>query len=133
MFFIMGFGHKRSQAIEIQDTTGRKYMIFFLYDYFSFFFIPLIRYGKQYYIATEGVEREITKEEYLGMRESFQVDSKFVVAPQSYHGKTYEDVNAKKDECANEYCPVCKNKLEKEHLYCPYCGQKQPVRTAPAN
>lgn len=128
MFIIFGMGSKKSKPIEIFDINNKRYYLFFIYAYFSLFFIPIFKWNKQFFIATEGVEREILKEEFITMKQSGAVDSKFVINPQQHHANTYKDTSEKNQECANEFCPVCKNKLDKKHLYCPFCGQKQPVK-----
>ena len=129
MFFIIyGFGKRKGGEKALTDDYGRKYTIFYIGNYISLFYIPLFTFSKVYYITIGNNGKEITKEEYMHMNRTGKVMDKFMSMfytddnPQS----TYNTAENNNYEYANEFCPVCKNKLESHSAYCPNCGQKQP-------
>lgn len=122
MFLIFGIDQRRNQGVTLKDGAGESYLLYLTYTCFSLFFIPLFRWGKIHYLETAGVARSIPKEDYDAMRQSGRVLDRYVVHPEP------QQATSPKRDCVNEYCPVCKQKLEKGFSYCPYCGQKQPTQ-----
>lgn len=132
MFLIFGISPRKSDEIFVKDSSGRQYSIFFLANWFSLFFIPLIPFGKNYFIKIGNKDVEITQQEYEQMKNTGKVILKYEnystgasAFEQAFDGDntTYNNSNS---TYANDFCPVCKNKLEETFAYCPFCGQKQP-------
>lgn len=125
MFIICGFGHKEFGCVDVSDDNNNRFTIFYIAQYFSVFFIPLFIFSKTYYIKQGEIKKEITKEEYKLIKQNNKI-------PKGYESKFNEYNNYSKQSdneestYVNEFCPICKNKLETSFAYCPYCGQKQP-------
>lgn len=131
MFFIMGVSPRRGGEITLADKNGRRYTLFYVGNCLSLFFIPVFTFSKTYYISVGNNAQVITKDDYIDMRARDMVDSRFENMSnvsdefrQAYEATQQGCNNG--TEYANEYCPVCKNKLEGNFAFCPYCGQKQP-------
>lgn len=130
MFIIFGSGQRKGGKFEALDKNGGRYTVFYISNYFSFFFIPLINFSKVYYISADGRKKEISEEEYLEMKERRTVLEKYEgkISRSAEFSQAFGDEYDSQDnsECANDVCPVCRKKQEGEFMYCPYCGQKQP-------
>lgn len=130
MFLIFGISPRKSDEIFVRDSYGRQYSIFFLANWFSLFFIPLIPFGKNYFIKIGSKDVEITQQEYEQMKNTGKVILKYEnystgtsAFEQAFDGDNNTYSNS---TYANDFCPVCKNKLDEKFAYCPFCGQKQP-------
>lgn len=131
MFIIFGFGKRKGGEMTVYDNNGRRYIIFYIANYFSLFFIPLINTSKVFFISKDGRDMEITKDEYNQMKSGGFILHKFENMSNNnsdFNQGFNETCTDEKSNVnyANEVCPVCKNKLEKSFAFCPYCGQKQP-------
>lgn len=81
---------------------------------FIFFFIPLFRFGKRYFISCPncGSVYEIARDE--GKR--LERDPSAEVNPEKIHRLA--------GGRAAHYCPHCGAPVEPGNLFCPHCGQK---------
>ena len=130
MFLIFGISPRKSDVIFVKDSSGRQYSIFFLANWFSLFFIPLIPFGKNYFINVGNKDVEITQAENEQMKNTGKVILKYenYSAGASAFEQAFDNQGTYNtgSTYANDICPVCKNKLEETFAYCPFCGQKQP-------
>ena len=88
--------------------------VFMVYTYFSFFFIPLFKWGKKYYAVSnccqttfsipDEIGKAIARGEAITLRED---DLEIVGTSASY-----------------AHCPDCGFLLSSEYTYCPKCGRK---------
>lgn len=120
MFFIMGIsqGQKKlsftqTMICKICGKYGR-YEVFMTYSYFSFFFIPILKWGRKYIVrssccgATYELNFEKGKKIASGMDvEIFESDLKAMDTGQYV-----------------KRCEHCGYPLEREFSYCPKCGNK---------
>lgn len=131
MFLIFGSGQRKGGNFEAHDKNGRRYAVFYIANFVSFFFIPLINFSKVYYISADGRQKEISKEEYLEIRERRTIPDTYECkfSSSSAFRQAFDEEYQGEDngQCANDVCPVCRKKLESEFMYCPHCGQKQPM------
>lgn len=129
MFFIIGFDRRKGGEKEVYDKNGRRYVIYYLANCLSIFFIPILKTSKVFYIEVGGNAREISKEQYLQMAESGRVPEEFENMSnragdfqQAYESAYQQD----KGTYAGGRCPICGNELDSSYAFCPYCGQKRP-------
>lgn len=123
MFFVGVFGveSKEKKVAELNDFECKtnscygKGQIFKYYHYFHIFFIPVFRWGAEYYVKCNhcsGVFK-ITKEK----------------GKEVEHGKgkiTYWDLNEVRKGYVEVRCTACSHILEEGHVFCPKCGAKRP-------
>ncbi len=125
MFFIFGIDSKVHGVINLLDKNAKSYKLFIVSRCFSLFFIPIFFWGNVYYISADRKKKEISKEDYLRMKHEEAVMRSHVFASQSNEETARHQSTA---SCDNDFCPVCKKKMESDFLYCPFCSQKQPVK-----
>jgi RNA polymerase subunit RPABC4/transcription elongation factor Spt4 len=121
MFFIGIFGvQSKSERIHTEtavicpvcEAYGR-YEIIKSYYYFHFFFIPLWRWNKRYYIQTQCCSRICEIEKTLG--EKIEAG---------------DSVEIKKEQIlcggspSTRICPSCSAQAEPYYQYCPHCGTR---------
>lgn len=120
MFFIGGFGQKQEylqfeQIIECPNCkqyTNLK--ILMTYTYFSFFFIPLFKWGKRYFAQTSccnsicELDKEVGKAIEQGRITSLDLSSLHFMHPQNHM----------------RVCNHCGYSTSENFAYCPRCGNK---------
>ncbi len=121
MFFIFGISSRRkefdfSQAkiCEVCGVYGRL-EAFMTYSYFSVFFIPILKWNKQYYIRSSCCGSIYTVDEEIGKAikrgEEVKIEDK--------------DLNPVKDADGSfKTCDNCNYPIEDVFEYCPKCGNK---------
>lgn len=118
MFFIGGIATGKKVFSFRQMVTckvcGRysSISVFMTYTYFSFFFIPLFKWNKQYFAVSNCCETIFSIPKHLGEliahRENITLqDDDLTIA---YHGQ--------------KHCPHCGISVENHFVYCPKCGEK---------
>lgn len=116
MIFIMGInqGIKKldfSQAV-LCAACGRYggYEVFMAYTYLSLFFIPILKWGRHYYVKTTccGSECELDKETGEKIRKGEQV---------MLSGLSFAVSSVRK-------CNYCGFITEKDFKFCPSCGRE---------
>ena len=153
MFFIMGISQGEKQLDYTRTVVcgecGKygRYEIFMTYMYFSFFFIPLFKWDKHYYVRMSccGSVYELNPE--VGARiacgediEIVQSDMFKVSSGQSSYYEQYRQSNAYQDDIRNagtaaitglladsrprKICPDCGFESPQDFEYCPKCGRK---------
>lgn len=129
MFFIIGFDRRKGGEIEIFGKDGRRYVVYYLANCLSIFFIPILKTAKVFYIEVGGNVREITKEQYQQMKGTGFVLEEFenMSARASEFQQAYEaSYQQSEGDYVGGQCPVCGKELDTSYAFCPYCGQKRP-------
>ncbi|RGZ00088.1 zinc ribbon domain-containing protein [Clostridium sp. AM58-1XD] len=135
MIFIGGISQGRKVlnfhgAVVICDSCGAygRYQVFMTYMYFSFFFIPLFKWGKKYFVQmsccdavyelnpetgaaiARGMDVEIRKEDLNLVRQG--------------RGNPYDHSQVSVDNAA-AVCPHCGYQFQNDEFeYCPKCGKR---------
>ncbi|WP_312061132.1 zinc ribbon domain-containing protein [Anaerotignum sp.] len=121
MIFIGGIAQGQKDLGFLQTLICKKcgrygsVSVYMVYTYFSFFFIPLFKWGKKYYAVSsccqttfsipDEIGKTIERGENVTLRED---DLEIVGMEQSY----------------NAHCPDCGFLRSPEYTYCPKCGRK---------
>lgn len=89
--------------------------VFMVYSYFSFFFIPLFKWGKKYYAVSNCCQAVYAMDAELGRAIE--------------HGEaiTIQETDLTlvgTDSTQIPNCPDCGYPLEHDFAYCPKCGKK---------
>ena len=123
MIFIGGISSGRKQ-IEYLKTVicarcgayGR-YEVFMTYMYFSFFFIPLLKWNRKYYVRMSccGALYELTPEvgRRLSRGEDLEIQESDLTLLEDGRGNPWNRTK----KCAN-----CGDETEEDFTYCPKCG-----------
>lgn len=122
MFFIMGisqgrkdFGYDRMFICDHCGSYGR-YQVFMTYMYFSFFFIPIFKWNKAYYVQTTccgtvyGLDPEIGRRIAAG--ENVEILPQHLTMVQPDHRGRYRK------------CSQCGYETQEDFEYCPKCGRR---------
>lgn len=120
MFFIIGItsgtvelGLRSCGFFPCCSIRGSRALVTCVYRQFTFFFLPLFRFGKRYFVSCPncGAAYEINREEGRRIERDpyaeIEPDSIFRVA-----GRTVR------------FCPNCGTQVDPDSRYCPYCGVK---------
>ncbi|MDO5416220.1 MAG: zinc ribbon domain-containing protein [Lachnospiraceae bacterium] len=111
------------------------------YYYFSFFFIPLFKWSRRYFVKMEccqavyeldpvvgraisrGEQVEIRSEDLRLVEEGKRVVSRYgqVLSPEDRDGQDGEEAA---DAAKTQRCPICKCEVPGDFNYCPKCGQR---------
>lgn len=120
MFFIMGIsqGQKKLKfdQMVVCGSCGRygHLNVYMVYSYFSLFFIPLFKWGKQYYVKTTCCDTTVPIDAELGRRiERGEVSS----LPQNIIPDTYQYQEKRR-------CGACGFETEEDYRFCPKCGAR---------
>ncbi|RBP42761.1 zinc ribbon domain-containing protein [Garciella nitratireducens] len=120
MIFIAGISSKQKQ-LDFHQTMicphcGQygHYKVFMEYLYFSFFFLPLFKWNKKYYVKSSCCNCIYTISKELGscIERGENVTLK------------EEDLELFYDAGVNiaGKCPRCNKEIDLNYQYCPYCG-----------
>ncbi|WP_313527928.1 zinc ribbon domain-containing protein [Anaerotignum sp.] len=121
MIFIGGIsqGHKDLGFLQtlICKKCGRfsSVSVYMVYTYFSFFFIPLFKWGKKYYAVSNCCQTTFSIPDELGKA----IERGESV---SLREEDLEIVGMATNNYSN--CPDCGFLLTPEYTYCPKCGRK---------
>jgi uncharacterized OB-fold protein len=120
MFFIIGItsgsatlGSRRCGRFPCCGGYGSFAVVTCAYRQFTFFFLPLFRFGKRYFVSCPdcGAVYEIEREE--GRR--IERDPGAEINPERMHRISGQ---------AARFCPNCGTRVEPGSRYCPNCGTK---------
>lgn len=120
MFFIVGIssgtlelGTRRCGFFPCCSLSGAVAAVTCVYRQFTFFFLPLFRFGKRYFVSCPncGAVYEISRDE--GKR--IERDPSAVIDPQKILRVAGR---------APRFCPNCGAQVDPGSRYCPYCGSK---------
>ncbi|WIV11034.1 zinc ribbon domain-containing protein [Proteiniborus sp. MB09-C3] len=84
------------------------------YNYFHFFFLPIIKWNEIYYILCNNCNTIYETAKEKGKRIELGEDENV----------TYWDLQEIKKYKGIRICKSCNNEVDDEFLYCPYCGEK---------
>ncbi|SKA91246.1 zinc-ribbon family protein [Caloramator quimbayensis] len=122
MFFIGIFGieTKQEEIKDIQNVICKacgamtSFRLIKTYNVFHFFFIPIIKWSKKYYIISRCCNRPfeipIEKGEEIERGRDIPLND--------------EDLRPLYNNYDYNICPNCKNEVDNNFIYCPYCGNK---------
>ncbi len=122
MFFIgiFGISQKESKLSHIQTeicpecgSFGR-FDVYMVYSCFSAFFIPLIRWGKKYYVQLSCCQSLYALREETGR--AIEHGDKVIISQ--------SDLTPILAGKKTKYCPNCHYELNDGFEYCPKCGTK---------
>lgn len=120
MFFIGGITQKQellqfNQIIECKNCNQYTQLkVFMVYTYFSFFFIPLFKWGKRYFVQTNCCNSvcELSKETGKAIEQG-TITSLDVSSLHFMHTQNNRKV-----------CNICGYTTNENFDYCPKCGNK---------
>lgn len=98
-----------------------RYQVYMTYTYFSFFFIPLFKWNRKFYVKMTccGSVYELNRE--VGVKllrgEGTDIEESDLTLIQTGTGNPFE-------ERLEERCPGCGCRVSEEFSYCPHCGRK---------
>lgn len=124
MFFIGIFGvEERKKSIKfIQNIICKacgnmsSYELIKVYEVFHFFFIPIFKWNKRYYVVSRCCNSvfQIPLEIGEGLEEGKEINIE-----DSYLKEIYNQYNSGEIICCN-----CRNVVDSSFQYCPHCGSK---------
>ena len=102
------------------------------YSYFHFFFIPIFKYGIEYYVVCNRCNSiyRISKEKGLALErgeitELKAYDLEYLGKENNYNSNNYERNNGFNSEFnLKSKCPKCGALVDEKFTYCPECGEK---------
>ncbi len=122
MFFIMGISQGRKDFsydhMFICDRCGSygRYQVFMTYMYFSFFFIPIFKWNKAYYVQTTCCGTVYALDPEIGRRiaagENIEILPQHLTMVQPGHRSSYRK------------CSQCGYETQEDFEYCPKCGRR---------
>lgn len=122
MFFMMGItqGRKNLEFYQmvICDRCGKygRYNVFMTYTVLSLFFIPVLKWGKKYFVQMSCCETVYQLNPDVGRRIEHGERTEI-------HPEDMKSVNGQND-IRRKRCDQCGFSTEEEFIYCPKCGKK---------
>ena len=120
MFFIMGISQGQKKLdyndINICSCCGKysSIEIYMAYYYFMLFFIPLIKWNKEYYVKTNCCNKVAKLDKEIGLciqkGENISID--------------FDKLDFGCDKDSVKICSVCKYTTTEDFTYCPKCSNK---------
>ena len=130
MFFIGGITQGQKQltfnqlVVCSQCGAYGRYQVFMTYMCFSFFFIPLFKWGRRYYVKTSCCETIYELDVEVGKRidrgETLEIQSSDLTLVQSGRKKNEWNSTWGQKKC----CSSCGYETTEDFEYCPKCGQR---------
>lgn len=121
MFFIGGIT-KKEERLELPrplycEECGQKGQYEFWVDYWSlsFFFIPILKWGRRYRLFSpccqhwHRLEPEIGRQLVQGQKT--RLESEDLLEAEAFYER--------------RRCTYCAQELQEDYAYCPYCGREQ--------
>ncbi len=121
MIFIGGIAQGQKDLGFLQTLICKKcgryssVSVFMVYTYFSFFFIPLFKWGKKYYAVSNCCQATFSIPHEIG--KAIERGESVTLKEEDLEAEGFE----KRDYT---YCPDCGFLLSPEYTYCPKCGRK---------
>lgn len=95
--------------------------VYMVYSYLSLFFIPVLKWGRRYYVRTSCCDTSVEISAELGR----QIGRGEVTSlPESIIPRTYEYQTQKNQERQKKCCGTCGFETEEDYQYCPKCGAR---------
>ncbi len=119
MFFIGIFGiypeDKKIQDIQVYNYPGYpmgiKGDLYRVNNVFEFFFIPLLRFNKKYYLK------------FPNSQKVYLIEKDFIEEAIK-RGKEIDFYDLLETDIEDNTCPDCGKIIEGNYKFCPYCGKK---------
>lgn len=108
-----------------------RYEVFMTYMYFSFFFIPLFKWSKKFYVRMTCCGALYQLDQEVGMMilkgQDVEITPKDLTLIQEGKGgwenqASQSGENSQKDKTLR--CPICGYEAQGDFNYCPKCGQR---------
>ncbi len=125
MFFIMGIAQSQKKVNFIQNIVcshcGKfgRYEVFMTYTYFSLFFIPILKWNKQFFVKTTCCNTTYTIDTILGKRILRGELSELKDSDLHLYGKADTGYSGGLNRC-----PGCGYEVLSDYSYCPKCGTR---------
>lgn len=122
MFFIMGVSQGRKKLnfdqLIICGHCGKygHLEVYMVYSYLSLFFIPVLKWGRRYYVQTTCCETTVELEAEQGRQIA---RGEIASLPESIIPRTYEY-----QASSRKHCSSCGFETEEDYQFCPKCGAK---------
>ncbi|MDO4266541.1 MAG: zinc ribbon domain-containing protein [Eubacteriales bacterium] len=101
------------------------------YTCFSFFFIPLFKWNRRFYVEFSCCKAvyELSKEKGMELLKGGEPDigpgDLTLVRAGEYRAEAHDSAaKSGEDRSDKRYCPHCGSEIEMKFSYCPYCGGK---------
>ena len=126
MFFIMGLSQSQKKLNFVQNIVcsrcGKfgRYEVFMTYTYFSLFFIPIIKWNKQFLVKSTCCNTTYTIDTILGKRILKGEPVELKDSDLHQYGSTGTGYNGG----GLNRCPGCGYEILSEYSYCPKCGAR---------
>lgn len=122
MFFIGGIEERKKSIKFIQNIVCKacgsmsSYELIKVYTVFHFFFIPIFKWNKRYYLISRCCNSvfQISLEIGEGLEKGQEINIQ-----DSDLKEVYNEYNSREIICSN-----CKNSVDSSFQYCPHCGEK---------
>lgn len=121
MFFIAGISSNQKQLeynqMLICPACGKycRIEVFMTYMYFSLFFIPMIKWNKNYYVKSNCCQSIFSISKELGS----QIEKGMTV---TLNDGDIEAFNNQYNKEHRNHCPNCGHVLDESFKYCPNCA-----------
>jgi hypothetical protein len=120
MFFIMGIssGEKKLNYVKTVICSNcsmfGRYEIFMTYTYLSLFFIPILKWGRHFYVKTTCCGK---------LYELNPIVGKMILKGQDTDIRSEDLTAAPGHSGFHRNCPECGYSVNSEYKYCPKCGK----------
>ena len=131
MFFIGIFGieNRDKEVKELNNLTCKKCnnivqgKLIKNYDFFHFFFIPLLKWNEKYYVLCDRCKclYSIQKEKGKAVENGEDVNITYWDLEEVYPDNT---INFNDSIYDMKICQNCGAKVKRDFKYCPYCGKE---------
>lgn len=122
MFFIMGVSQGRKKLnfdqLIICGHCGKygHLEVYMVYSYLSLFFIPVLKWGRRYYVQTTCCETTVELEAEQGRQIA---RGEITSLPESIIPRIYEY-----QASSRKHCGSCGFETEEDYQFCPKCGER---------
>mgnify|MGYP002402055612 CR=1 FL=1 len=122
LFFVGIFGVQPGRR-QVGEGTGicpaceafDRYEVEETYTYLHFFFIPIWKWNKRYYVRTRCCGRRMALDEAIGAR--IAQGERIQLRP--------EHITAREPELQEQVCRECGSPLRQDYRFCPHCGTRR--------
>jgi hypothetical protein len=124
MFFfgIFGIDTKSKEIKDINNVTCKQcgrlgvYRLIKKYNFFHFFFIPLFKWGEEYFLVSRCCRSvfKISREDGRRLEDGIEVNMDIIEMQYLYGEEKHQ----------SDRCPYCGRDVDRPFEYCPYCGAK---------
>jgi hypothetical protein len=123
LFFIMGISTNEKKLDFVQTILCSKcgqfgrIELYMTYTYFSIFFLPILKWNKQFYVRSSCCNTVYSIDRSLGLR---ILNGEQIILNEQDLKMMYQG----RQETENNSCPNCGYPLNQDFIFCPKCGCK---------